>query len=138
MVTVKKLVYAQESGLEVDSFVGLLTESGLGLRRPVDDRERMRRMLVEADLIVTARLDGELAGVARALTDFSFCCYLAELAVAERFKGHGIGQGLIAEVRRLAGPESMCLLLAAPEAEGFYDHIGMPRTGNAFLYPRAR
>jgi hypothetical protein len=38
-------------------------------------------MLWHADPIVTARVDDHLVGVARALTDVSFCCYLSDLAV---------------------------------------------------------
>ncbi len=137
-MTVKKPVYTHEPDLDCDAFRALLVDSGLGLRRPVDDADRIARMLARSDLVVTARVDGVLAGVARSITDFAYSCYLADLAVAHAFKGQGIGRGLIAETRRLAGPESMCLLLSAPDAEAFYDHIGMPRAGNAFLFPRER
>jgi GNAT superfamily N-acetyltransferase len=133
-----EVVYAREDGLSVEDFQMVLADSGLGSRRPMDDADRLGRMLRHANLIVTARIDGELVGVSRALTDFAHCCYLADLAVAERAKGKGVGQQLIAETRRHAGPESMCLLLAAPDAESFYDHIGMPRCERAFMYPRDR
>lgn len=138
MITVKKLVYAHEPSLDTGAFIALLIDSGLGARRPVDDPARIARMLDGSGLIVTARVDGVLAGVARSITDFARDCYLADLAVAAAFKGQGIGRGLIEETRRLAGPECMCLLLSAPDAVAFYDHIGMPRAANAFLYPRSR
>jgi len=131
-------IYAREEHLAVEEFRWLLAESGLGVRRPMDDADRLRRMLGHANLIVTARIDGLLVGVSRALTDFAYCCYLADLAVAEQAKGRGIGQRLIAETRQHAGAEAMCLLLAAPDAESFYEHIGMPRSDRAFLYPRER
>lgn len=133
-----EVLYAREQELRRDEFRTLLVESGLNLRRPMEDADRLDRMLRHANLIVTARIDGVLVGVSRALTDFAYCCYLADLAVAEQVKGRGIGQRLIAETRRHAGPESMCLLLAAPGAVSFYDHIGMPRTDRAFMYPRER
>ena len=132
------VVIAREQDLDAAEFRAVLEASGLGERRPVDDAQRLDRMLRQANLIVAARIAGTLVGVSRALTDFAYCCYLADLAVAEHAKGRGIGQRLIAETRRLAGPETMCLLLAAPGAESFSDHLEMPRAERAFMYPRER
>ena len=43
-----------------------------GIRRPSDDLNRIRKMIDNANLLITA-WDGEkLVGVARALTDFSY------------------------------------------------------------------
>jgi hypothetical protein len=45
----------------------------------------MQQMLEQADLVVTARLDRPdraLIGVARSITDFSWCCYLSRKALA--------------------------------------------------------
>ncbi len=41
-------------------------------------------MCENANLIVTARLDGKLIGVARSITDFAYCTYLSDLAVDTR------------------------------------------------------
>lgn len=131
-----ELRYAQEPDLDVDAFIALLADSGLGARRPIDDRARIAKMLANAGLIVTARRDGELVGVARTLSDFAYASYLADLAVAARCKGQGIGRALIAETRARIGPGSMLLLIAAPAAQSYYDHIGMPRNDSAFMYPR--
>ena len=97
-------------------------------------------MLDNADLIVTASLveTGQLVGIARSLTDWSFATYLADLAVDAAFKGRGIGKRLIEETRNLIGEESMLLLLSAPGAVSFYQKIGMPVSDRAFLYPRIR
>jgi len=132
----KKIQYAVEPGLNVEEFLDVLRRSGLAERRPVADHDRIARMLKGADLIITARVEGMIVGIARSLTDFSYCCYLSDLAVAESHKSLGIGKALIEETRRQAGPDSMCLLLAAPDAESFYDHIGMPRISNAFMHAR--
>ena len=51
--------------------LSLYRASTLGERRPVDDRERMKQMLQNANLVVTA-WDGDLlAGIVRSLSDFS-------------------------------------------------------------------
>lgn len=133
-----EILYTREASIGVDEFIEVLRQSGLGERRPLADTDRMERMIANANLIVTARKAGKLVGVSRALTDFAYCCYLSDLAVDREFQGHGIGKRLIAETRRLAGPESTCLLLSAPDSIGFYQTIGMPQPDNAFLYKRER
>ena len=130
----------QRETISAAQFADILDRSGLGVRRPVADLARLQKMLDGADLVVTAREDetDQIIGVARALTDWSFACYLSDLAVDARCQGLGIGRRLVELVREHVGPESMCLLLAAPDAVGFYRGIGMPATDRAFLYPRER
>ncbi|WP_232629553.1 GNAT family N-acetyltransferase [Methylobacterium sp. Leaf118] len=132
------VVYAREPDLGAEAFQEVLVASGLAPRRPAEILERLGRMLAGADLIITARLDGRLVGVARTLTDFAFCAYLSDLAVARDVQGLGIGRGLIAETRKAAGPEASLLLTAAPGVEAYYDGLGMPRVPHAFRYERER
>ncbi len=61
-------------------------------------------MLAAADLILTARTDdGLLVGISRAITDFSYCTYLSDLAVDQAFQRQGIGRELIARTHEAAG-----------------------------------
>jgi ribosomal protein S18 acetylase RimI-like enzyme len=95
-------------------------------------------MLENANLTVSA-WDGEkLVGIARALTDFSYCCYLSDLAVDKQYQHQGIGHELVTEVQKLIGDESVLILLSAPEAMEYYPKIGFDRTENAFLIPRKK
>ena len=132
--------YERARTLDADAFIAVRHASGLAERRPVGDRDRIGRMLSGAGLIVTAvdEASGSLVGVARSITDFAYCCYLSDLAVDRAWQGRGIGTRLIETTRAEAGAEAMCLLIAAPEAERFYEAIGMPREPRAFLYPRER
>ncbi len=96
MNTVKSVAYARETDLDPAEFRCVLLESGLA--RPTDDLPRLGEMLRGADLVVTARFDQadrKLIGIARCITDFSWCCYLSELAVSKEAQGLGIGKGLI-------------------------------------------
>ncbi|KQO59508.1 GCN5 family acetyltransferase [Methylobacterium sp. Leaf87] len=130
------VTYGIEPDLDVAEFRRVLVESGLAPRRPADDPVRLEMMLAAADLVVTARRDGALVGVARTLTDFSFCAYLSDLAVCRSAQGLGIGQGLIAATRKAIGPQASLLLTAAPDAITFYERIAMPRVPDAFRYDR--
>ncbi|WP_114394518.1 GNAT family N-acetyltransferase [Oleisolibacter albus] len=153
------LEYGLEPGLTAASFIDLLERSGLAARRPVADRPRIERMLRQADLIVTARAGGHLVGVARAITDFAFCCYLSDLAVDRAWQGRGIGRQLMRLTRDAAsgttaggtpasetaasetgadgaaagaGQPVRCLLLSAPAARSYYPHVGLAPLDNAF------
>lgn len=84
--------YAIETNFSIDEFIDVLVRSTLAERRPVQDRAVIEGMLRNADVIVTARVDGLLVGVSRAIADFSFCTYLTDLAVDEKFQGQGIRQ----------------------------------------------
>lgn len=53
-----------------------------GIKRPVDDLERIQRMIDNADVNISAWDGVKLVGIARAITDFSYCCYLSDLAVS--------------------------------------------------------
>jgi GNAT superfamily N-acetyltransferase len=131
------MAYAVEPSLTVEEFREVLVKSGLAERRPTDDSERLERMLRGASLIVTARLDGKLVGVARSVTDFAFCCYLSDLAVSKAEQAKGVGRALIEETRRICGPQVSLYLAAAPGAVTFYESIGMSRVADAFWYGRA-
>lgn len=73
------IVYKVEQTLDPSEFIDVLNRSTLGERRPVDDFKRITEMCKNANLIVTARLDGKLIGVARSITDFTYCTYLSDL-----------------------------------------------------------
>ena len=120
------IIYALEPELSVAEFVDVLRRSTLAGRRPVDDPARIAGMLRHADVLVTARAaDGILVGVSRAITDFSYCTYLSDLAVARECQGRGIGRELIRRTHEAAGLATTLILLAAPAAETYYPHVGM-------------
>lgn len=109
-----------------------------GIRRPVDDLDRIGLMIDHANLILCAWDEERMVGIARALTDFSYCCYLSDLAVDRAYQKQGIGKGLFDRVKEIVGEEVMILLLSAPEAESYYPHLGFEKAENAWRIPRRR
>ncbi|OGU19938.1 MAG: GNAT family N-acetyltransferase [Hydrogenophilales bacterium RIFOXYD1_FULL_62_11] len=109
-----------------------------GIRRPTKDLARIERMFANANLILSAWHEGKLVGVCRALTDFSYCCYLSDLAVDKAFQKHGIGCELIARVRSAIGEEVALVLLSAPEAMEYYPKVGFEKIENGFIIKRTR
>jgi len=128
--------FAIEPSIGFEEFIRVLEESGLAARRPVGDADRMAKMLLHAGVIATARIERRLVGVARSITDHVYCAYLSDLAVAKAHQGRGIGRQLIALTRTHLGTAVSLNLKAAPGAETYYDHIGMPRAEHAFVHRR--
>ena len=131
-MTQLQAVYQTENNLSAEEFIDVLVSSTLGERRPVDDAARILKMLNNAGLIITARIDGMLVGVARSLTDFAYCTYLSDLAVRKEFQGLGIGKELIRQTKLVSEPAKL-ILLSAPAAVEYYPRIGMVKHDNCYL-----
>ena len=126
------ILYQLEPQLNPLEFADILNRSTLAERRPTDP-ERLRQMVENANLIVTARDEnGILVGVARSVTDFVFCTYLSDLAVDEALQKQGVGRELIRQTK-LAAPQAKLILLAAPKAVGYYPRIGMTHFEHCYL-----
>ncbi|MCB0761485.1 MAG: GNAT family N-acetyltransferase [Flavobacteriales bacterium] len=124
--------YQIENSLDVEEFRNILKNSTLGERRPIDDEETMKSMVQHGNLIVTARHEGKLVGVARSLTDFRYCAYLSDLAVDSSYQRQGIGKELIRHTK-LAAPLAKIILIAAPKAIDYYPAIGMTRHEHCYF-----
>ena len=130
------VTYQLEPHLAPDEFVDVLARSTLAERRPVAEAATIAGMLRNADVIVTARIDGRLVGVSRAISDFSYCTYLSDLAVDEAVQRRGIGRELIRRTHAAAGLHTTLILLSAPKAQSYYPHVGLTRHDSCWIVPR--
>lgn len=106
--------------------------SGLGERRPMADHDRFTDMVRNANLIMVCRVDGELVGICRSVSDFSYVTYLSDIAVSRDYQSMGIGRALI-EATRQEAPQAKIVLLSAPAATTYYPHIGFTRHESAWV-----
>jgi len=127
--------YQREPLLSSAEFIDVLNRSTLAERRPVHDVTRIEQMLRNAQVIVTARVNTLLVGVSRAITDFSYCTYLSDLAVDKAWQRRGIGRRLIAETHKAAGLHTRLILISAPLARSYYPHIGMIPHDSCWMIP---
>jgi predicted N-acetyltransferase YhbS len=132
----RKITYKRDPVLSPDEVIEVFRRSGIV--RPVEDVERIQKMLVHANLVIGAFDGGRLVGIARSLTDFCFACYLSDLAVDKDFQREGIGQELIRLTEEAIGEESMLLLIAAPAAMDYYPHVGFEKMDRAWIKHRKR
>jgi ribosomal protein S18 acetylase RimI-like enzyme len=117
----------------LEDYLAVLERSTLGQRRPMEDAETMRLTHQNTNLWGTAWMDEKLVGFARCLTDFSYCCYLCDLAVDQACQHHGIGTRLIHAVRAALGPHGKIILLSAPKAVDYYPRIGFQQHPSAWI-----
>lgn len=117
------VTYQLETDLPLREYIAILNSSGLGKRRPMDDADHLGRMLAGSNLILTAREDGELIGFLKALSDFCYRTFIADLAVVKNRQGEGIGRAMLQKAREIA-PEARLFLFSAEDAEGFYQKLG--------------
>ena len=124
--------YRYGNALDLDAVIELYAASTLGERRPIGNRDTMARMLEHGNLTVTAWDGAQMVGIARTLTDFAYCGYLADLAVRVSHQRRGIGTELIRKTREKMGPQSSLILLSAPRAREYYPRIGFTRHDSAW------
>ena len=132
------IVYRDDAPVDVGMFRDILERSSLAERRPVNEPDRLQKMLAAYTFAITA-WDGErLVGISTVWTDYAFTAYLADLAVDLAYQKTGIGRRLVELSREKVGNQVTLLLLAAPKAAGYYPKIGMERFTDCFLYRRLR
>ena len=130
------IVYKYNKPVTADEVIQVFKKSGI--RRPIDQKERIQKMIDNANLIITAWDGTKLVGIARALTDFSYCCYLSDLAVDQDYQKRGIGKTLIECIKEKISDEVALILLSAPEAMEYYPKVGFDPIDNGFIIRRKR
>lgn len=113
--------------ISAEQFIDILRRSSLAERRPIEDLACMDGMVRNASLLVTAWDGAKLVGVARAMTDFHYACFLSDLAVDTTYQRAGIGRGLLERTRQALGPRCKIRLISAPAAAGYYARFGFTR-----------
>lgn len=127
-----KIERVDGAALDLDEVLAVYRDSGLGERRPIQDTERFHAMVRNANLVMVCRVDDELVGIARSISDFSYATYLSDIAVSKRYQRSGIGRALI-EATKQEAPQAKIILLSAPAAVDYYPHIGFTQHNSAWV-----
>ena len=130
------LTYKVNEPVKVEDVIELFRNSGIN--RPLDQKERIQKMLDQSDIILSAWDHEKIVGIARAITDFSYCCYLSDLAVDKACQRRGIGKELLAKLREMIGDGVTLILLSAPSAMDYYPKVGFEKIENGFMIRRSQ
>ncbi len=128
------ITYKINHPLKTQDIIDVFDSSGI--RRPTKDPKRIEKMFANANLTITAWDGDKLVGISRSLTDFSFCCYLSDLAVRNEYQKLGLGKELIRITKENIGENVLLLLLSAPPAMEYYPKVGFERVKNGFIIKR--
>jgi ribosomal protein S18 acetylase RimI-like enzyme len=71
-------------------------------------------MLEHAKIIISAWDHQKLVGFLRAMTDFSFDCYINDLAVDQEYQGRGIGKELVQLCKQSLAPKTYLFFYLRP------------------------
>lgn len=108
-----------------------------GINRSVHHLDRIQRMIDHADEFLSARDNGHLIGVLRAITDYSYCCHISEVAVHRDYQRLGIGTKLLdLLIGKLGNEEIKYMLTSSAKAFDFYKEYGFEQAENAFVIKR--
>ncbi|UVI28017.1 GNAT family N-acetyltransferase [Paenibacillus spongiae] len=131
------ITYSEDKQLRAIDVAQVFRSSGI--KRPYEDLERIQRMIDHSDIMISAWAgNNRLIGLARAVTDYSYCCYLSDLAVDKEYKNQGIGRELVRRLQAVSGDECSLVLLSAPGAVDYYPRLGFEHTDKAFVMARKR
>lgn len=128
------ITYEVNRSISAEQLADLFKRSTI--KRPHEDLSRLTKMIEASSLLITA-WDGEfLTGISRSLTDFSYCCYLSDLAVDVSYQHKGIRKELIERTKQEIGAECSLILLSAPEALDYYPKVGFKKADHAYYIKR--
>lgn len=126
--------YEIAKNIDIDKIISVFESSGI--IRPTKEKERIKTMFENSNLIYFAYEDEEIIGLARCVTDFSYCCYLSDLAVKKEYQKQGIGKMLIEKVKEHIGEKVALIPLSANSAMDYYPKLNFEKADNAFIIRR--
>lgn len=98
-----------------------------------NEPEVLERAVRKSSFVVTARADGALVGLARAMSDDETICYVQDILVHPSFHRSGVGRQLLAAVMdRFAHVRQTVLLTDnEPGQRAFYESQGFIEVGDS-------
>ena len=127
--------YLKNVDLNLEDIILVFEKSSIN--RPIGNKKRIKSMFDNSNLVISAWDEDKLVGLCRALTDFSYCCYLSDLAIDIDYQRQGIGRTMIDLVKKEISDEVALILLSSPSAMSFYPKVGFGKIENGFIINRA-
>ena len=130
------ITFSKNIELRIEDIIRVFIKSSIN--RPIENRTRIKSMFDNSNLVISAWDQDRLVGLCRSLTDFSYFCYLSDLAVDTEYQRQGIGRKMIGLVREELTEEVALILLSSPSAMTYYQKVGFNKIENGFIINREK
>ena len=134
----KDNIIIREERITAEEYIEFLKRTDLGSQYPQERfRERIGKLVTTVPISLVARDEKGLAvGVLFGITDYAYWLFVTDLGVDRACTGQGIGKALMKIAHELAGGEKNIgvYLVANEDAIGFYEKLGMERSGEVMQY----
>ncbi|WP_069650116.1 GNAT family N-acetyltransferase [Caloranaerobacter ferrireducens] len=125
--------YCTDKKVDFEKLIELFKQ--VGWDDKTRDIKRLKAMVDNSQIVVTAWKDEEMIGFARCVTDFVFNGQINNVVVDTRYRGKGIGKELIKKI--LDSSKQVTYILRGDlENEGFYRKLGFEEAQLSFVYKR--
>lgn len=127
------ITYHTDKKVNYEKLIELFNE--VGWNDKTSDLNRLKAMVNNSQIVVTAWDDGEMVGFARCVTDFVFNGQINNVVVDSRYRKRGIGKAMITNILNNSRLVTY-ILRGDPENEDFYKNIGFQEAQLTLVYRR--
>lgn len=125
--------YSLEKSVNFDGLVQLFNQAGWSDK--TSDLDRLQLMVENSQIVVTAWDEGKMIGFARCVTDYVFNGQINNVIVDQRYRGRGIGKGLISRI--LNNSKKVTYILRGDTDNiRFYKQMGFKDADLSLVYNR--
>ena len=109
----------------------------VGWEDKTEGLERLKAMVDNSQIVVTAWANDKMIGFARCTTDYVFNGQINNVVVDIDYRGQGVGKGLISRIVE-SSEQVTYILRGDPENKEFYKKLGFRDSDLTFVYPRKK
>lgn len=125
--------YCTDKKVDYERLVVLFNQAGWDDK--AQDMKRLKNMVENSQIVVTAWDGDSMVGFARCTTDYVFNGQINNVVVDYRYRGTGVGKTLIEKILE-SSSQVTYLLRGNIENEGFYKSMGFEDAPLSLVYKR--
>lgn len=127
------IIYSTDKIINYEKLIELFND--VGWKDKTSDLNRLKTMVDNSQIVVTAWDEDEMVGFARCVTDFVFNGQINNVVVDSRYRKRGIGKAMITEILN-SSKQVTYILRGDPENEFFYKKLGFEQAQLTLVYRR--
>lgn len=127
------ITYDTNKKVDYNRLITLFKE--VGWNDKTDDLERLKTMVDNSQVVITAWDDELMVGFARCTTDYVFNGQINNVVVACDYRGRGIGKNLVEKIVK-NNDKVTYILRGDTDNLAFYNNLGFKSANTSLVYSR--